>query len=152
MLYGSAVLVHIDYEAAQNPMESGRPLELWVDASDYGWCGCLTQRPGPHRAPKIISIVAKAFDDTQLRWSAMERELYALWQAVVKHERFLKGLLCYVYVDHKNNMFVSSMLDNRRIAKKVSNWALELQHFNIHRQWIRGEANILSDAPSRAPE
>ena len=43
------------------------------------------------------------------------------------------------------------MLDNRRIAKKVTNWALELQCFNIVRVWIRGEANILSDAPSRAP-
>ena len=81
----------------------------------------------------------------------MERELYALWQAVVGHERLIRGLLTFVYVDHKNNLFVHSMLDNRRIAKKVSNWALELQCFNIVRVWIRGEANILSDAPSRAP-
>jgi len=29
--------------------------------------------------------------------------------------------------------------------------ALELQQFNIERIWIRGEANILADAPSRAP-
>ena len=99
----------------------------------------------------IISIVARPFDETQLRWSAMERELYSLWQSVVKHERFIKGLLCVVYTDHKNNMFLSSMLDNRRIAKKVSNWALELQQFNLERNWIRGEANILGDAPSRAP-
>ena len=33
----------------------------------------------------------------------------------------------------------------------MSNWALELQQFNIERIWIRGEANILADAPSRAP-
>ena len=33
----------------------------------------------------------------------------------------------------------------------MSNWALELQQFNIIRVWIRGEANILADAPSRAP-
>ena len=33
----------------------------------------------------------------------------------------------------------------------MSNWALELQGFDIVRVWIRGEANILSDAPSRAP-
>ena len=81
----------------------------------------------------------------------MERELYALWQAVVGHEKMIRGLLTFVYIDHKNNLFVHSMLDNRRIAKKVSNWALELQCFNIVRIWIRGEANILSDAPSRAP-
>ena len=33
----------------------------------------------------------------------------------------------------------------------MSNWALELQQFNIERIWIRGEANIVADAPSRAP-
>ena len=33
----------------------------------------------------------------------------------------------------------------------MSNWALELQQYDIVRIWIRGEANIMSDAPSRAP-
>ena len=33
----------------------------------------------------------------------------------------------------------------------MSNWALELQQFDIGRIWIRGEANVLADAPSRAP-
>ena len=33
----------------------------------------------------------------------------------------------------------------------MSNWALELQQFSIERIWIRGEANVLADAPSRAP-
>ena len=45
MLHDKVVLAHPDYEAAQKPLESGRPLELFVDASDYGWCGCLCQRP-----------------------------------------------------------------------------------------------------------
>ena len=33
----------------------------------------------------------------------------------------------------------------------MSNWVLELQRFNIVPVWIRGETNILGDAPSRAP-
>ena len=54
-------------------------------------------------------------------------------------------------MDHKNNLFTEAQLDNRRRRKKMSSWALELQQFNISRVWIRGEANILADAPSRAP-
>ena len=81
----------------------------------------------------------------------MERELYALWQGVVGHERLIKGFKCYCYIDHKNNVFSDAQLDNRRRSKKMSNWALELQQFDIERIWIRGEANILADAPSRAP-
>ena len=33
----------------------------------------------------------------------------------------------------------------------MSNWALEIQQFNVTRVWIRGEAYILADAPRRAP-
>ena len=122
-----------------------------MDASDYGWAAVLTQRMEPHGPPKIIDIIAKGFDDVQLRWSAMERELYALWKGVVGFGRLIKGFPTFVYMDHKNNLFTEAQLDNRRRSKKMSNWALELQQFNIIRVWIRGEANILADAPSRAP-
>ena len=33
----------------------------------------------------------------------------------------------------------------------MSNWALDLQWYDLVRVWIRGEANILGDAPGRAP-
>ena len=59
---------------------------MFIDASDYGWAAVLCQRPEPGKAPKIISVIAKEFTDVQQRWSAMERELYALWQGVVGHE------------------------------------------------------------------
>ena len=81
----------------------------------------------------------------------MERELYALWQGVVSHERLIRGFHVYCFIDHKNNIFSEAQFDNRRRSKKLSNWALELQCFDIARVWIRGEANILADAPSRAP-
>ena len=151
MLSEGATLTHIDYEAAARPELTGRPLEMFVDASDYGWAATLTQRPSPHAAPKIVAIVAKGFTDVQQRWSAMERELYALWQGVVSMERFVRGFRLYCYIDHKNNIFTEAQLDNRRRSKKMSNWALELQQFDLVRVWIRGEANILGDAPSRAP-
>ena len=126
-----AVIKHIDYDAACRPHETGRPLELFIDASDYGWCAVLCQRKTPHGAPQIISMFAFAFKNEQLKWSAMERELYAMWQGVVRHDKYIKGVHIFVYVDHKNNLFTASMLDNRRIAKKVSNWALEFQHYDM---------------------
>jgi hypothetical protein len=38
-----------------------------------------------------VAIVAKGFADVQQRWSAMERELYALWQGVLSHDRLIRG-------------------------------------------------------------
>jgi hypothetical protein len=81
----------------------------------------------------------------------MEREVYALWKGVTHMDRFTKGFLVYCYTDHKNNTFVESLLENRRRSKKLTGWALELAEYRIARVWIRGGANILGDAPSRAP-
>ena len=92
-------------------------------------------------------MIAKALSDTQLRWSALERHLHALWREVVGFERLIRGFKVYVYMDHKINLF--TLLDNRRVAKRLVHWTLELQRFNIVRVWIRGEANILADAPSQ---
>ena len=53
-LVESAVLKMPDYAAAQDN-SSGRPLELWVDACDYGWGGTLTQRMTRDGAPRPIA-------------------------------------------------------------------------------------------------
>ena len=151
MMSANVIVHHPDFDKAARPKGSGCPFEMFIDASDFGWAAVLCQRPEPQKAPKIITVVAKAFSDVQLRRSAMERELYALWQEVVTHERLIKGFRCYCYIDHKNIVFSDAQLDNRRRSKKMSNWALELQQFDIERIWIRGEANVLADAPSRAP-
>ena len=105
------VLYHPDVQAAAHPELSGRPFEIFVDASDYGWAAVLTQREEPHGAPKIIDIIAKGFQDAQLRWSAMERELYALWQGVTGLEKLIKGFHTYVHMDHKNNLFTEEQED-----------------------------------------
>ena len=81
----------------------------------------------------------------------MERELASMRHGVVGFDRYTKGFLVYVYTDHKNNLHYDSVMDNRRISKKLTNWVVELQAYNISRVWIRGESNILGDAPSRAP-
>ena len=91
-----AVLVHIDYEAAASPEKPGRALEIFIDASDFAWAATLTQRLVPHGAPKVVAISARGFTDVQQRWSAMERELFAVWQGVLSHERFIKGFKIFL--------------------------------------------------------
>lgn len=90
-----ATLTHMDFGKAANPEKSGCPLEMFIDANDYGWAACLTQRLEPHAVSKIVLLISRSFSDTQLRWSAMEREFYDIWQGVVGHERLIKGFKCY---------------------------------------------------------
>jgi hypothetical protein len=75
MMSESVVIRHVDHVAAARPHESGRPFEMFIDASDYGWAAVLCQRPEPGKAPVIIAVIAKGFTDVQQRWSAMERDV-----------------------------------------------------------------------------
>ena len=113
------MLHHPDFGAAAGWLESGRPFEIFVDASDFAWAAVLCQRDEPHGPPRVIDIVAKGFTDVQLRWSAMERELYALWQGVTGLDHLIQGFRTYVYMDHKNNLFTEAQFDIRRRSKKV---------------------------------
>ena len=74
----AVVLVVPDWNAAAYPWVSGRPFEMWVDASDEAWSICLCQRKEPAGTPQIIAFVAKGFSDEATRWSAFEREIYCL--------------------------------------------------------------------------
>ena len=113
------VLHHVDYVGAAQPDQSGRPLEMFVDASDYAWAACLCQRLEPHGTPKIVALACKGFSDAQLRWSVMERELYALHQGVLGHDRLIRGFKVYCYIDHNNNLFSEAQLDNWRRSNKM---------------------------------
>ena len=74
----NVVVRHVDHVAASRPHESGRPFEMFIDASDYGWAAVLCQRPEPGKAPLIISVIAKGFTDVQQRWPCFHALFIAL--------------------------------------------------------------------------
>ena len=78
-------------------------MEIFIHASDYSWAATLCQRIEPLAAPSVIAIVVKGFTDVQQRWSAMERELFALWQGVPTHDRLIRGFKVYCYIEDKSN-------------------------------------------------
>ena len=142
-----------DYVAAQDK-ESGRPLELFVDACDYGWGCTLAQRQRKGGAPKPIACYSKSFNPTEQAWSTFERELCGLKESLLYVDHLVKGFPLVVYTDHKANLFTSSLLANKRMQKKLLRWSLEVEEMskNVQRIWIKGSENIIGDAPSRNPE
>jgi hypothetical protein len=96
MLSEWTVLGHMDHATAANPAASGRPLELFIGASDCGWSATATQRPEPNGPPKVISLITKGVADFQQRWPAMERKLCASLQGVIGPEHLVKGMKIFV--------------------------------------------------------
>jgi len=142
-----------DYMAAQDP-ESGRPLELFVDACEYGWGCTLAQRERAGGAPRPIACHAKSFSPTEQAWSTFERELCGMKEALAAVDNMTRGFPMIVYTDHKNNLFTGSLLSNKRMQKKLLRWTLEIEELGtqVQRVWLAGKDNILGDAPSRNPK
>ncbi len=67
-----AALQCIDYVTAADPT-SGRPIELYVDASDFAWAACLCQRAEKGGAPRPCAVFSRSFTETECAWSTFER-------------------------------------------------------------------------------
>ena len=71
-----AELMTFDDRAAAKGIAGGRPLELYIDASDYAWYLTLAQRPAKGAAPRTGVVDNKSLSSTKPSCSACERELY----------------------------------------------------------------------------
>ena len=146
-------MLHVpDYEAAADA-NSGRPFELYIDASDFAWGCVLSQRAVAGGAPRPIAVFSRSFTETEQAWSAFERELFGLREGLASAEPYIKGFKVVVLTDHRNNLFTGSLLANRRVNKKLLRWAIDLEELgdSIQRVWIKGTDNVLGDPPSRNP-
>ena len=145
------VLVVPDWDAASKPWISGRPFEVYIDASDLAWCVCLCQRDEPSGPPKLIAITTKSFSDEATRWSAFEREYFAFKEGYDNVRKWIEGFPVFMFFDHKNIERAESVLASRRASKKLVNWIADTQHIlgNVVRVWIDGKNNVLADVGSR---
>lgn len=145
-------LATLDYAKAADP-ESGCPIELYVDASDIAWGATLAQRREKDGPLRPVAVVGRGFSATEQGWSTFERELCGLREALMATYTLTKGFVIIVYTDHRNNLFTDALFANKRISKKLLRWTLDLEELGsrVVRVWLRGEDNILGDAPSRHP-
>ena len=66
-------MLHVpDYHAAGDA-DSGRPLELYIDCSDFAWGAVLAQREVREGAPRPIAFFSRSLTETEQAWSTFER-------------------------------------------------------------------------------
>ena len=110
----TAAIVEPDFEAAADYMNSGRPFELFVDASDAGFTVVLAQRKAPGGTPIPIGCARRKWSPTEQRWSAFERELKGMKEGYDLAEKWVKGYTVFLWTDHKNNVEFERALKTRR--------------------------------------
>ena len=132
---------------------------MFTNASNYAWAGVLTQpydKVDPsnlstdNKATKSvhhpITYVSGLFRGSQLNLAALTKEAYVIYLSVRKFSFYLTSADILIRSDHLPlRKFLSWSTRN----KKVDNWAVELESFNLKFEYIQGIKNTLADTLSR---
>ena len=122
---------------------------LYTDASRIGWSGVLTQehldekRKGKNHP---ICYVSGQFRGSQLNWAALTKEAYAIYMSVRRLNFYVTDVEVTIRSDH---LPLKKFLNKQTMNSKVNNWAVELEQFRLHLEWIPGTRNLLADSLSR---
>ncbi|CAC5398015.1 unnamed protein product [Mytilus coruscus] len=101
--------------------------------------------------PLIDDILAQLgnANDTQKRWSTIEKEAYSIHYALQKLDHYLHNATFTIKTDHKPLQYLlSSNFSNR----KIQLWALCISSYNCKIEWLSGAENTIADYLSRRPK
>ena len=118
-----------------------------TDASNFGVGAWLGQRDDLGEIVPI-TCVSKKLSQSQQRWSATKRELYALKWALEKFRYYLFGRHFIARVDHKPLVEILK----GKTTMLTDGWLETFLQFDFDISYIPGEENDFADALSRAQE
>ena len=122
---------------------------LYTDASGIGWLGVLTQEHLDEKGKgknDPICYVSGQFRGSQLNWAALTKEAYAIYMSVRRLSFYITDAEVTIRSDH---LPLKKFLNKQTMNSKVNNWAVELEQFRLHLEWIPGTRNLLADSLSR---
>ena len=122
---------------------------LYTDASGIGWSGVLMQEHLDERGKAKnhpICYVSGQFRGSQLNWAALTKEAYAIYMSVRRLSFYVTDAEVTIRSDH---LPLKKFLNKQTMNSKVNNWAVELEQFRLHLEWIPGTRNLLADSLSR---
>lgn len=122
-------------------------LEIHTDASQHGWFAVLFEDTGegePQDRLKVIAYCGGVFRKGQLAWSVLQKEMFAVYQAHLKFDPFIRLHDFRLVVDNKTMTFCETSAD-----AMVQRWYLRIQFYNSEIIHQPGVLNIVPDAGSR---
>jgi hypothetical protein len=123
----------------------GSPFNLYADASGTSVGSCLTQinKEGKELP---IAYTSQKLNDTQRKWSTIEREAYAVISSLKRWHEIIFGAHITVYSDHNP---LTYLVESAPKSSKLTRWALALQSYDIDLKYKKGEQNTVADFLSR---
>ncbi|GBG90598.1 hypothetical protein CBR_g50941 [Chara braunii] len=115
-----------------------------TDASQYGIGAVLAQQDGKKLRP--IEYMSKKMPSKKLAKSAYERELYALYKALVHWRHFLLGRFFYLRTDHQTLKWIKTQ---PALSDALKRWIEVIDQYDFKLEYLKGEYNKVADALSR---
>ena len=119
--------------------QDAKPLQLYVDASDYALGATLMQEQQGVKRP--ISFTSKLFSKAELRYSSYDKEILALVRGIAAHRQYLIGHEFFVYTDCKNLVYLYKM---KNACPRLLRLLEQLSEYNFTLEHIAGVDNYTS--------
>ena len=143
---GEAAFIQVRQLIADSPtlyfLDNVAPIFLMTDASDYGIGGYLYQVVEEEK--QLVALVSKSLTTTQLAWSVIQKEAYAIFFCCTHLDNLLRDRKFTILTDHKNLTFIKQA-SNPMIVR----WHLALQELDFQILFVPGVDNNIADAMSR---
>ncbi|GFV57386.1 retrovirus-related Pol polyprotein from transposon 17.6 [Trichonephila clavipes] len=99
-----------------------KPYQLYTDASATAIGACLSQNDEKGKEPNCI--FSKKLTETQTRWATIEREAYAVIEALKRFDSWIFGAEIEVISDHNPLTYLTLTTPQ---SAKLTRWALALK-------------------------
>ncbi|GBG92290.1 hypothetical protein CBR_g55059 [Chara braunii] len=121
-----------------------KPFIVTTDASQYGIGAVLAQQDGKKLRP--IEYMSKKMPSKKLAKSTYERELYALYKALVHWRHLLLGRFFYLRTDHHTLKWIKTQ---PALSDALRRWIEVIDQYDFKLEYLKGEYNKVADALSR---
>ncbi|GBG63988.1 hypothetical protein CBR_g40232 [Chara braunii] len=121
-----------------------RPFVVITDASQYGIGPVLDQQEGKKLRP--VEYMSKKMSSKKLAKSTYERELYALYKALVHWRHYLLGRFPYLRTDHRTLKWIKTQ---PVLSDALKCWIEVIDQYDFKPNYVKGEYNEVADALSR---
>ena len=124
-----------------------KQFKLYVDVSDVS-AEAVLQQEDDQGIDHSVSYFSRKFENTQRRYSTVEKETLALLLALKHFDVYLNMTAepVLVFTDHNPIVFINKMKEKNQCLLW---WSLILQQYNLQISHIKGRENVIADVLSR---
>lgn len=123
-----------------------KPYVLRTDASAYALGAVLLQGEGAEEHP--IEYASRLLNATERNYSTTEREALAVVWALDKFRGYVEGTKITIQTDHQPLRWLLSL---KAPTGRLARWALSIQNYDLHIEYLPGKRNVVADTLSRPP-